>query len=399
MNFNYTALTRGGRVTTGALVSGSLSDAAQELKETGLSVLSLKVSFRKPALRRQKKLSDEVLSAFFSDLGMYRGSGIPILEALNDLSATTANRLLIKTIAKIKERMEAGVSLTQALRETDVFPAISITTLESGETASDIAKVLLKLGHYHQGKKVLRDNIKNAITYPALVAFFMLAVAGIAIFYLIPNLTPLVENFPLPLFSRIAFKACDLTREYWYLLIIITIGLGTGGYFFAQTPSAQALLNHFYQKNRIGRIINESSLATLYYGLAILHGSGIKLTEAVSSAALSTSQYLSGHLLKVKELLLKKGYSLSQALSIQKGAFPVLVCQTIANGENTGDISGALERVAKIYAEKTTRNMETFSRLLGPALLIVMGGIIATVGLTVLLPIYSNISTMAMMPR
>ncbi len=393
MNYNYQALTRAGRVVVGVVEKPSILEAREVLKKNRLSILSLSTSFSRPSFKRKRFLKDGTLSGFFTYFGELLGPGMSIEDALSAISSTTNERMLIDVIEEIKSSLGKGYSLTKVMRGAGVFPGIAISTLSAGEKAGTLAQSMKELGEFYGRRDAFRRTVKKAMMYPAIILTFAFGVLCLATFFLIPKLKPLFQNIALPFSTRTVLFVSDFFRGFWYLIIVAVLGLWVGGKYFFQTELGNSIVKKFYESSNVGRVFKEITFSTLFLNLSTLYHSGVSLPEAVSLVAKSTSHYIAVCLGRTRDLL-EKGYAFSAAL-IQQKVFPVFITQTVKKGEIAGELDTYLKRVSSFYNDRARENLEILSRMVEPALLMIVGVIIATLGLSIILPIYSNLASFA----
>ena len=393
MNYNYQALTRAGRVVVGVVEKPSILEAREVLKKNRLSILSLSTSFSRPSFKRKRFLKDGTLSGFFTYFGELLGSGTSIEDTLSAIGSTTNERMLIKVIEEIESSLGKGYSLTKVMRGAGVFPGIAISTLSAGEKAGTLAQSMKELGEFYGRRDAFRRTVKKAMMYPAIILTFAFGVLCLATFFLIPKLKPLFQNIALPFSTRTVLFVSDFFRGFWYLIIVAVLGLWVGGKYFFQTELGNSIVKKFYESSNVGRVFKEITFSTLFLNLSTLYHSGVSLPEAVSLVAKSTSHYIAVCLGRTRDLL-EKGYAFSAAL-IQQKVFPVFITQTVKKGEIAGELDTYLKRVSSFYNDRARENLEILSRMVEPALLVIVGVIIATLGLSIILPIYSNLASFA----
>ena len=393
MNYNYQALTRAGRVVVGVVEKPSILEAREVLKKNRLSILSLSTSFSRPSFKRKRFLKDGTLSGFFTYFGELLGSGTSIEDTLSAIGSTTNERMLIDVIEEIKSSLGKGYSLTKVMRGAGVFPGIAISTLSAGEKAGTLAQSMKELGEFYGRRDAFRRTVKKAMMYPAIILTFAFGVLCLATFFLIPKLKPLFQNIALPFSTRTVLFVSDFFRGFWYLIIVAVLGLWVGGKYFFQTELGNSIVKKFYESSNVGRVFKEITFSTLFLNLSTLYHSGVSLPEAVSLVAKSTSHYIAVCLGRTRDLL-EKGYAFSAAL-IQQKVFPVFITQTVKKGEIAGELDTYLKRVSSFYNDRARENLEILSRMVEPALLMIVGVIIAILGLSIILPVYSNLGSLA----
>jgi len=393
MKYNYQALTRAGRVVSGVLEKPSVLEARENLQRDKLSVLSLSTAFVHPTFCQNKVLKDSTLSGFFSYFGDLLGPGMSIEDSLSAIGSTTSEKVLTRITEEIKSSLKKGYSLTRAMKETGVFPEIAISTLSAGEGAGKLPQSMNELGEFYLRKDTFRKTVKKAAIYPMLILTFATGVLTLAMLFLVPKLRPLFQNLSLPFTTRAVLFFSDFLRSFWYVFVVAIIGLWLGGKYFLQTEAGNHLIQKFYESSNTGRIFKEITFSTIFLNLSTLYSSGVSLKDAISLVAKSTSHYIAFCLGRTKDLL-EKGFSFSEALIKQK-VFPTFITQTVKKGEKVGKLPEYLQKVAKFYNERTKDNLETLSRMVEPALLVFVGLVIGLIGLSIILPIYSNMASLA----
>lgn len=395
MNYKYEALSRAGTIKLGSTDAPSLAVARQKIEELGLEIVSICPSFG--VRGRKKTLNNAALKDFFSDMGSLLEAGMTVSDSLDVVKSTTASAALVRVAVKISANLEKGYSFEKSMEDTKLFPEMAVSTVAVGERAGTLAGTMEELGMYYEEKDAFISEITKKLLYPAILFAGVLGFLGIAGFWVLPRLAPFLSGLELPAATRAVLWTSAALREYWYAALIgapvLAAALYIGAHYFRESELAQG----FYEKTRAGNILKEVIFSTLFLNLSTLHNNGVPLGEAVSLVADSVSHYIAGCLGKTRGLM-EKGLPFSEALAGQ-GVFPTFVIQTVKKGESSGQLEKYLKQIAAFYLRRTKKNMDALAQVVQPLLLVLLGGMVMFVAMSILTPIYGNLNTLGSQVR
>ncbi len=334
------------------------------------------------------RLTDLAIST--SQIATLLNSGIPLVQALTAAIDQTDSLPLKKVLTQVRDRVNEGSSLASALREHPrVFDDLYINMVHAGEQGGTLEIVLERLADFIDKRIELRNQIIATLTYPMILAVVSLGVVTFLVAFVIPRVSRIFQglNLALPAITKLVLTISYFMRDYWWLLfgtlVIIVIVLRQ----YLKTERGRRTFDRIVMKTPVfGKLTTKIAIARFARTLATLLKGGVPvLTSMEIVSTVVQNSLLQESIQKAKESL-SEGESLADPLR-KTGMFPPLVIHMVAIGEQTGELEEMLLRAATAYEREVDRAIETLTSLFGPMMILVMGGIVAIIVLSILLPI------------
>jgi general secretion pathway protein F len=396
--FEYKGVTATGKSVVGIIDAESPRLARQKLRSDGIyptEVLAEKAD--------KGGLSQEItIQSFFQRIGhrdvaiMTRQlatllkAGLPLVHCLNALADQVENPRLKKTIAQVRERVNEGSSLAVSLQEfPKVFSELYVNMVGAGETSGALELVLFRLADYLENQVQIRNRIRGALMYPAVMTVVGIGVLAVLFTFVIPKFVAIFEELEqaLPLPTIILISISSFIRSYWYLILLVS---GVTLYLLSRykaTPRGQELYDRCLLRIPVfGRLIMLGIVIRFTRTLSSLLSSGVPLLKAMDNLTPVVNHSIVSNAISSARESVTEGASLSQPLK-QSGVFPPIVIHMIASGEQSGELEEMLTKVAEIYEEEANTLASTLMSLLEPVLIVGMALIVAFVVISVLLPL------------
>ncbi len=322
------------------------------------------------------------------------GAGIPIVEALAAVADQTDNDKFRVVLTEIKEKVNEGSSLAEALRAyPKVFSELFRNMVAAGEQSGTLEVVLSKLADYTEGQVALRSKIIGALVYPAIMATVGLGLVSFLMIAVVPKIAKIFDDMgaTLPLITRMLIGMSNFVAGYWFLVLPAVVGLAFLVRWWVGKPEGRLFVDTWSLKLPIfGKLFLLVAVARFASTLSTLLSSGVPiLTSMKIVRAVVDNVVLQDVLEQVRESV-SEGQSI--AIPLRKSEqFPPLVTHMIAIGERTGELEQMLARVAESYEQQVDRTVGMLTTLLEPVMILVMGGGVGFIALSVLLPML-NIS-------
>lgn len=401
--FNYTGRARGGGYASGLIEGETRDSVAQRLFSSGITPIEIKLSTPHDEnsvsglLRRlgfgKPKTSDLVL--FSRQMYTITKSGIPLLRGIKGLAASTHNAVLRATLEDILKDLEGGRDLAGSFaRHPRIFPPLYVSVIRVGEETGTLEESFKRLSEYLQRDQDMRDRIKSATRYPAIVMVTIAAAIAVLTVFVIPRFAPLFaslgDNIPGPTLAIIA--ASNFTRDYWYVVIgaIVVTTLLLRQY--VRTPTGRLQWDRLKLRLPvIGKVVHEGILARITRSLSISLNAGMPVIQTLKVIAQSAgNEFMSRRVYEMRDAV-ERGEPVSRAAA-SVGMFPPLVLQMLSVGEETGELSELLDEVAGFYEREVDYALKNLSAAIEPLLIIVVGGLVCVLALGVMLPMWEMIS-------
>ena len=390
--YQYQAFDQAGVLRKGSEDAVSESDLRQRLRSQQLYPKEIRVSRNtsRSFLPKRGTNYKRALTLFTRQFEVLMDATIPYDKALQLIIEQTEDVGFKEILAEVRARVVEGGSLADALQlYPKIFPEMYVSMIRSGENSGNLGTILKRLADYYETQERLRGRLKSAMIYPAFMLVFSLLVVVFMVTYIVPKITQIFasKGTLLPLPTRILMGLSDFMVNSWYLVLIGLIILIFGFSAFLRSEFGKKVLQQLQLKAPlIGPLMQKVLIARFCQTLGTLLGSGVDLKTALEiSRHVVVNQLLMDQLNKMIIEVNNKGIPLSAAMG-RTGYFPDYVQHVVAIGEEAARVDELLERVANRMQEEVSRLLEGLTALLQPTMIVLMGGIVGFIALSVLLP-------------
>lgn len=390
--YQYQAFDQAGVLRKGSEDAVSESDLRQRLRSQQLYPKEIRVSRNtsRSFLPKRGTNYKRALTLFTRQFEVLMDATIPYDKALQLIIEQTEDLGFKEILAEVRARVVEGGSLADALQlYPKIFPEMYVSMIRSGENSGNLGTILKRLADYYETQERLRGRLKSAMIYPAFMLVFSLLVVVFMVTYIVPKITQIFasKGTLLPLPTRILMGLSDFMVNSWYLVLIGLIILIFGFSAFLRSEFGKKVLQQLQLKAPlIGPLMQKVLIARFCQTLGTLLGSGVDLKTALEiSRHVVVNQLLMDQLNKMIIEVNNKGIPLSAAMG-RTGYFPDYVQHVVAIGEEAARVDELLERVANRMQEEVSRLLEGLTALLQPTMIVLMGGIVGFIALSVLLP-------------
>lgn len=395
--YAYQVLNQRGVLTSGKLEAENEFLAAARLKRQGFTPLELKeakVSGLQQVLALKKKVGSGELALFSRQMASMLSAGIPLTRCLTALGEQTANLTLRKALLEISANVEGGGSLSESLRShPDVFNEMYCDLIKAGEVGGTLENVLLRLSQQLESEKTLKDNIRTAMFYPAVVLIFAVLVLTVMLIFIVPVFLGFYpEGTQLPFLTSLIVLFSDSLRNFWYLYILsLFVAVLAVKYYLASESGKKVWDIAKFRVPIFGVLVQKTIVARFSRTLATLLSGGIPVLQALETAGPATGSTLVAEAVKRAGEKIQEGQSIAEPLKESK-LFPPTVTLMISVGEETGDLPSLLTGIAEFYEQEVATMSKGLTSLIEPLMIIFVGGIVGVMVLALYLPIFSVIT-------
>lgn len=391
--FEYAALDKAGRTRKGVLEGDTARQIRQRLREQGLIPLAIEEVVRPAKQRRSRRMTINAteLALLTQQLATLVRSGLTVEGALRAVAEQSEIARIKSLLLAVRSRVLEGHNLANGLREfPKVFSELYCATIDAGEQAGYLEVVLERLAEYTENRYSLQQKMLLALLYPGLLSIVAILVALGLLTYVVPQVVQVFNHVQqqLPLLTRSLIALSDGLRDWGGTALLLLIGIVALLRYSLQFEQPLIFFHSLLLRLPIiSRLERGANVARFTRTLNILSKSGVPMLESLRITEHVMSNRLLRKAVKSTTDKVREGTSLQEALK-QTGLFPPMITYLIASGETSGRLDEMLERAA-IWQE---RELETLlSTLLGlfePLLILVMGGLVLTIVLAILLPIF-----------
>ena len=374
--------------------SSSPESLRRELEQRGLHVFQVRAAagrLRIPLLRRERLSSLDFL-VFNQQLATLLRAGIPVLQSLELLQRSQTSPFFREVLARVLEEVRSGVALSDSFAgQGDLFPRLYSATLLAGERSGDLVDVLDRYITYQQMMEAVRRRVTTALTYPAVLLSLAFGLVILLMTYVIPRFAEFYIGFAgeLPLATAIVMGLANwLQANMVFILPAAAIGAVLLRR-WARTDSGRGAIDTMRLRLPfVGKVFHLFSLSQFVRSLATLLAGGTPLVNALEVATSTVTNRAVSVPLSHVSTRVREGQALWSSLQATH-LFPELSVAMVQVGEATGALEGMLFNVSRFYDESIEVRLGQVVALIEPAVLVLMGGIIATLLMSVYMPMFS----------
>ena len=399
-SYSYLARDEQGKAVTGTMVAPTQEALADELKRMGYLVTRTRelredrVGFES-LLQHVQRVSFDELVLFNIQLSKMIQVGIPLLTALKVLEAQTANRRLRGAIGDVARNVEAGLSFSEALtRHPRIFSPLFVSMIEAGETSGKLDEILSRLAQFAQHQAELRQQLTTALTYPCLL--FIVGV-GIVVF-LVTGIIPkfmkifLEAGVPLPLPTLLLHRLSEVVRHHGVWMLLVVVGVGVALSQSLRTPQGRRHWDAWLLRLPvIGSLVRHVALSRFARTFETLTSSGVPILESLAIVEQTTGNAVLGDVVRSVQTSVRQGGSLAEPLKVSQ-EFPPMAVQMISVGESSGTLDHMLGQLADHYDLLVRHGIKRATAFVEPLFLAIMGGGVAFIMASMLLPLFRMVS-------
>jgi len=395
--FEYTALDTQGRERKGLIEGDTPKHVRQLLREKQLLPMDiqetiaqeLKQSRRRRFMRRG--LSSLDLAMLTRQLATLLRSGLPLEETLQAVAEQTEKPRVQRIILGVRSKVVEGHPLADGLRDfPQAFPEIYRATVSAGEQSGKLDQVLERLSDYTESRQVMGQQVSNALVYPIVLLVLSFGIVSFLLAYVVPQVVAVFQssNQELPVATRILIGMSDGIRHYW-VYGLIALGAVVWGFMrWLKAPEARLRFDRFLLRLPVaGRLIRGLNTGRFSRTFSILTASAVPVLEALRISAEVVTNMPMKQAVEEAALRVREGAPIGRSLAARK-LFPPMMIHLISSGESSGELEKMLERAATNQEREMDGLLSNMTNLLGPLMVVFMGGVVMFIVIALLLPIF-----------
>ncbi len=393
--FEYTALNSKGKEEKGMLEADNARQVRQLLRDGNLSPLQVEQVEKSEKSSKQKthkvgRVKAGDLALMTRQLATLVQSGSPLEEALATTAKQTEKRNVRHILSAIRSRVVEGYSLADGLALfPSVFPDIYRATVAAGEQSGHLDAVLERMADYTETRQETQQRISSAMFYPVILTIISIAIVAGLLGFIVPKIIDVFSNVgqELPAMTQVLIKISDFVRAYG---IYIAIALVIAFILFKQLtkiPKWRYKYHNFLLRVPVfKKMVRGLNTARFARTLSILASSGVPILDAMSISAEVVQNLPMRKAIEDAAHKVREGMTINRALD-QSKYFPPMTIYLIASGESSGKLDDMLERAALQQERETDMMLTNMLGIFEPMLILIMGGVVLLIVLSILLPI------------
>ncbi|MCM8809652.1 MAG: type II secretion system F family protein [Candidatus Omnitrophica bacterium] len=396
MVFKYTVKTFSGETLTNYIESDNLEQARKTLQEKNFVIISISEVKEKRKLKAislpiKGKVKLDDLVVFSRQLATMVDAGLPIIQALDALYSQTENKVLKDVIEKIKNDVNAGQPLSEALsRHPAIFSRLFVDMVKAGEASGALDDILDRLSSYLESLTKLQKKIKSALFYPLAVLGMAFIITTFLLIKVVPSFQSIFEGLggKLPAPTQFLINLSNMFKRY-FLVVIVAIGfLLSAIRFYLRTERGKTQFDTLLLKLPVfGKLIKKIVVSRFTRTLSTLIKSGISILQALEIVGKTSGNKVIEKTIDNVKQNIKEGQSIAEPLA-QTKIFPPMVTKMISIGEQTGSLEEMLTKISDFYDAEVEAAVSGLTSLIEPIIMIFLGVIIGGIAICLLLPIF-----------
>jgi general secretion pathway protein F len=403
--FAYKGVNAAGRSIQGFVDADSARTARTRLRRDGVVLTELAEEAREDAAAARasrfptftlRRISSLDLALTTRQLSTLIGAGIPLVSALGALTEQAENKRLKGVLGGVRDRVNEGASLADALAQAGPFPDLFVGMVRAGEAGGALETVLERLAEYLESQVRLRNKVGSILIYPAVMFFFAMVVVAALVTLVLPQITELLTSLDqeLPIYTRLIIGLSNFARDWWWALLAAGVGLGALLGAAIRTERGRRAWDRLkLDLPVVGRVVRLVAISRFTRTLSTLLAGGIPIVRALDVSKHVAANVILGEAVDAARTSLTEGATLAAPLRAS-GEFPALVVHMVDVGERSGALEAMLAKVADTYDEQVETAVTRLTALLEPLLIMFMVGIVLVIIFATLAPLLQITSSL-----
>ena len=392
--FRYEARDMRGRVKKGTIVAPSRRDVIMKLREQRLKVIDVRevpqtlltkeITFGNPV-----KLQHFVI--YLRQFATLLKAGVTIVDATRILAEQTESKALKKALVHIEERLRSGQPLSTAMTDhPNIFPPLVINMIRAGEASGSIDETLERLADHFEKVHRTRQKIVSALAYPIVVGIIAVIVVIFLLVGVVPTFVSMFADFgaDLPSITKFVLRASEVMQTYWWGVLLLLLSTYGVLMLLRRQKKTKYYLDVIVLRMPIfGGMMQKAVLARMTRTLSSLFSSAVPILQALTIVEAVVENEVVARVIRTSRDALERGESLTEPMK-RHWAFPPLVTQMIAIGEQTGSLDAMLAKVADFYEAEVEAATDRLKSLIEPLMIVLLAGVVGTIVTSILVPMF-----------
>ncbi|PQO44718.1 type II secretion system F family protein [Blastopirellula marina] len=391
LSYAYQARDSLGQVHEGAIEADSPEAAQLLLNRDGMHVLSLEQEADGGSLF-PSRISKSDIIYFTNQLAVMVDTGINLSTAIESVASQEKNEALKSLLVDIRRSVESGEDFSAALsRYPKHFNRTYISLVKASEQTGMLGEMLERIAAYLRNEVEIRNKVRAALAYPAVMVVLATAVTIFLLTYVLPKFTPLFERkgAKLPTPTIIMMTASDVLLDYWWAWLAGVIAAAVGFYFFRKTEQGRQTIDRVkISLPIVGPMMRKITIARCLSTLGTLVKSDVPVLQSLELTADISQNYYFDKLWRNVIDSVTSGHQIHETLA-KSNLIPPTVVQMISAGEETGRLDEVLTKISRHYEQEVDLSIKTATSLIEPLMITVMGTVVGGIAMALLLPIFS----------
>ena len=400
-NFKYTAKDSDGKALNGFFEASDYASALDVLRKKGLIIVSVseaspKAGFSSASFGKKKIKMDDIV-VFSRQLATMVDAGIPLVGALDILGEQIENRTFGRIILKIRNDVETGSSLSEAIaKHKKVFSPLFVNMVKAGESSGMLDDILERLASYMEKTNSLQKKIRAALIYPSVVSFMALLITMILLLKVIPIFKNIFSGFDaaLPVPTQVLIAISDNLQKFFLVIIAVIVLIVIFMIRYTKTEKGRLRYDSFLLKLPLfGTLFKKVAISKFTRTLSTLIKSGVPILSSLEIVGKTAGNKAIEIAVEMVRTNVREGESIADPLARSK-LFPLMVVRMVSVGEQSGQLEKMLSKIADFYDEQVDIAVSGLTSLIEPLIIAFLGIVIGSIVICMFLPIFKITSVM-----
>lgn len=391
--FKYTGRDRKGK-KQGVINAASRREALLKLKNDGIRILEI-TEVPETLLTKDISIGSPVklehMVIYLRQFSTLLKAGVSVVDSTNILAEQTESKALKKALLDISQELQEGKPLSDsAARHRKIFTPMFINMIRAGEAGGNMDETLERLAVHFEKQHNTRSKIKSALAYPVVVGIIAIAVVIFLLVSVVPTFVDMFADFggELPAITQFVLNASEFMQKFWWLIVLLVIAFIVLIVFLRQNKNTKYYLDVFLLRIPVfGKMMQKAVLARMTRTLSSLFTSSVPILQAMSIVENVVENEVIAKVIRESRDSLERGQSLTGPMR-KHWAFPPLITQMIAIGEETGSLDAMLGKVADFYEKEVENSTDRIKSLIEPLMIVVLAGLVGTIVTSIMVPMF-----------
>ncbi len=392
--FVYKGKTLAGAAVQGELKAQSKADLERVLRQNRILVSSISKKAPEIQLKFGTGIKKVDVSRFTRQFATMIGAGLPMVQCLDILANQVENRELAKIVNEVKEGVQGGATLSEALsRHPKIFDYLYTNMVEAGEMGGALDAILVRLAVYREKADQLIRKVKGAMIYPSVIAFVAVAVTIGMLAFIVPVFAKMFSGLgaDLPAPTLVVLNISNFLQANIVYMFFGGLALFGAFLYWKKTPGGALIFDKTLLATPVfGNLVRKSAVARFTRTLSTLLASGVSIIESLKITAKTAGNLVIANAINRSVLAIAEGETITGPLK-ESGVFPPMVTQMISVGEKTGGLDDMLNKIADFYDEEVDEAVSALTSIIEPIVIVVMGVVIGGIMIAMYLPMFDII--------
>ncbi|MEY2192659.1 type II secretion system F family protein [Neobacillus sp. BF23-41] len=392
--YKYAGRDRKGK-RQGTVNAGSKREAMEKLKEEGIRVIEITqvpetLMTKDITLGAPVKLQDFVI--YLRQFSTLIKAGVTVVEATAILALQTESKALKKALLDVEQEMREGNPLSEAAaKHKKIFNQMFINLVKAGEISGNLDETLDRLAEHFEKQHYTRQKIVSALSYPIAVGIIAIIVVIFLLVAVVPTFVSMFDDMggELPAITKFVLSASGFMQSFWWIVVLMIFAIVFLITYLKKNNQTKYYFDYILLKMPIfGNLLQKAALARMMRTLSSLFSSSVPILQAMSIVEKVVENEVLAKVIRESRDSLEKGRSMTDPMQ-RHWAFPPLVTQMIAIGEETGALDAMLSKIAEFYEKEVENGTDRLKSLIEPIMIVFLAGLVGTIVTSIMVPMFS----------